>query len=91
MSLTTICFVSSKITIVDDFTALVLCGPRFNFPLYYNAPGVFFYVVNFLLCSTFMCCRNPDKVHCFGTIFPNLKFVFASVCAARPVPMQSDE
>ena len=25
-----------------------------------------------------MCCRNPDNVHCFGTIFPNLKFVFAS-------------
>ena len=27
----------------------------------------------------------------FGTIFPNLKFVFAAVCAARLVPMQSDE
>ena len=38
-----------------------------------------------------MCCANPDNVHCFGTIFPNLNFVFASVCAARPVHIQSDQ
>ena len=24
---------------------------------------------------TRVCCRNPDNVHCFGTIFPNLKSV----------------
>ena len=34
---------------------------------------------------------NPDNVHCFGTIFPNLNFVFASICAARPVHIQSDQ
>ena len=28
-----------------------------------------------------MCCRNPDNVHCVGTIFPNLNVVFASICA----------
>ena len=37
-----------------------------------------------------VCCKNPDNVHCFGTILPNLKFVFALICAARPVLMQSD-
>ena len=34
---------------------------------------------------------NPDNVHCFGTIFPNLNLVFASICAARPVQIQSDQ
>ena len=29
-----------------------------------------------------VCCTNPDYV--FGTIFPNLNFVFASIFAARP-------
>ena len=38
-----------------------------------------------------VCCTNPDDVHCFGTIFPNLNFVFASICAARPVHIQSDQ
>ena len=38
-----------------------------------------------------MCCANPDNVHCFGTIFPNLNFVFAPICAARPVHIQSDQ
>ena len=37
------------------------------------------------------CCTNPDNVHCFGTIFPNLNFVSASICAARPVHIQSDQ
>ena len=32
-----------------------------------------------------VCCTNPDNVNCFGTIFPNLNFVFASIWAARPV------
>ena len=32
-----------------------------------------------------MCCTNTVNVHCFGTIFPNLNFVFASICASRPV------
>ena len=35
-----------------------------------------------------VCCTNPDTVHCFGTTFPNLNFVFASICAARPVHIQ---
>ena len=34
---------------------------------------------------------EPDNVHCFGTIFPNLNFVFAPICAARPVHIQSDQ
>ena len=38
-----------------------------------------------------LCCTNTDNVHCFGTIFPNLNFVFASICAARPVHIQSDQ
>ena len=38
-----------------------------------------------------VCCTNPDNVNCFGTIFPNLNFVFASICAARPVHIQSDQ
>ena len=38
-----------------------------------------------------VCCTNPDNVHCFGTIFPNLNFVFASICAARPVHIQSNQ
>ena len=37
--------------------------------------------------STVVCCTNPDNVHCFGTIFPNLN----SICAARPVHIQSDQ
>ena len=41
--------------------------------------------------STVVCCTNPDNVHCFGTIFPNLIFVFASICAARPVLIESDQ
>ena len=41
--------------------------------------------------STVVCCTNPGNVHCFGTIFPNLNFVFASICAARPVHIQSDQ
>ena len=41
--------------------------------------------------STVVCCTNPDNVHCFGTIFLNLNFVFASICAARPVHIQSDQ
>ena len=40
---------------------------------------------------TVVCCTNPDNVHCFGTIFPNLNFVFASIWAARPVHIQSDQ
>ena len=36
-----------------------------------------------------VCCTNPDHVHCFGTIFPNLNFVFASICTTRPVHIQS--
>ena len=38
-----------------------------------------------------VCCTNPDNVHCFGTIFPNLNFVFASICAAPPVHIQSKQ
>ena len=38
-----------------------------------------------------VCCTNPDNVNCFGTIFPNLNFVFASICAACPVHIQSDQ
>ena len=38
-----------------------------------------------------VCCTNPDNVHCFGTVFPNLNFVFVSICAARPVHIQSDQ
>ena len=41
--------------------------------------------------STVVCCTNPDNVHWFGTIFPNLIFVFASICAARPVLIKSDQ
>ena len=41
--------------------------------------------------STVVCCTNSDNIHCFGTIFPNLNFVFASICAARPVHIQSDQ
>ena len=38
-----------------------------------------------------VCCTNPDNVHCFGTIFPNLNFGFASICVAHPVHIQSDQ
>ena len=41
--------------------------------------------------STVVWCTNPDNVHCFGTIFPNLNFVFASICATRPAHIQSDQ
>ena len=37
-----------------------------------------------------MCCTNPNNVNCFGTIFRNLNFVFASIWAARPVHIESD-
>ena len=30
-----------------------------------------------------VCCTNPNNVICFGTIFPNLNFVFASIWAAH--------
>ena len=38
-----------------------------------------------------VCCTNPNNVNCFGTIFPNLKFVFASIWAASPVHIGSDQ
>ena len=38
-----------------------------------------------------VCCANPNNVNCFGTIFPNLNFVFASIWAARPVHIESDQ
>ena len=38
-----------------------------------------------------VCCTKPDNIHCFGTIFPKLNFVFASICAARPVRIQSTQ
>ena len=38
-----------------------------------------------------VCCTNPNNVNCFGTIFPNLNFVFASIWAARPVHIESDQ
>ena len=38
-----------------------------------------------------VCCTNPDNVNCFGTMFPNLNFVFASIWAARPVHIESDQ
>ena len=38
-----------------------------------------------------VCCTNPDNVHCLGTIFPNLNFVFAPICAARLVHIQSNQ
>ena len=38
-----------------------------------------------------VCCTNPNNVNCFGTIFRNLNFVFASIWAARPVHIESDQ
>ena len=38
-----------------------------------------------------VCCTNPNNVNRFGTIFPNLNFVFASIWAARPVHIESDQ
>ena len=38
-----------------------------------------------------VCCTNPNIVNCFGTIFPNLNFVFASIWAASPVHIGSDQ
>ena len=38
-----------------------------------------------------VCCMNPNNVNCFGTIFPNQNFVFASIWAARPVHIESDK
>ena len=38
-----------------------------------------------------LCCTNPNNVNCFGTIFPNLNFVFASIWAASPVHIESDQ
>ena len=31
-----------------------------------------------------VCCTNPNNVNCFGTIFPNLNFVFASIWECKP-------
>ena len=41
--------------------------------------------------STGVLYEPPDTVHCYGTIFPNLNSVFASICAASPVHIQSDQ
>ena len=38
-----------------------------------------------------VCCTNPNNVNCFGTIFPNLNFVFASIWAASPVHIESEQ
>ena len=38
-----------------------------------------------------VCCTNPNNVNCLGTIFPNLNFVFASIWAASPVHIESDQ
>ena len=38
-----------------------------------------------------VCCTNPNNVNCFRTIFPNLNLVFASIWAARPVHIESDQ
>ena len=37
-----------------------------------------------------VCCTDPNNVNCFGTIFPILNFVFASIWAASPVHIESD-
>ena len=34
---------------------------------------------------------QQSDVNCFGTIFPNLNFVFASIWAASPVHIESDQ
>ena len=44
------------------------------------------YIELALVCST-----NHNQINCFGTIFPNLNFVFASIWAARPVHIESDQ
>ena len=38
-----------------------------------------------------VCCTNANNVNCFGTIFPNLNFVFASIWAAHPVHIEFDQ
>ena len=38
-----------------------------------------------------VCCTNRNNVNCFGTIFPNLNYVFASIWATRPVHIESDQ
>ena len=38
-----------------------------------------------------VCYTNPNNVNCFGTIFPNLNFVFVSIWAARLVHIESDQ
>ena len=60
----TICWVSSKITIVGIFTILRDTGfrnCRFNFLLYWNALWVFYWVMNVLLCFPFLF-ENTENV-----------------------------
>ena len=77
MTLTTLHLVSSKITSVDDFTALTL--------LLTNLVIVFVHWV-----STGVL-YEPPKCSLFWDYIPESNFVFASTCAARPVHIQSDQ
>ena len=75
-----------------DLKLVWKCGTRSSILFIYNT----FCCRLILLSSLYIelalvCCTNPDNVHCFGTIFPNLNFVFASICAAHPVHIQSDQ
>ena len=86
------------ITSVDDKSSLVLViiwkmwhtFKHFIHMQYFLLP-TYLVIVFVHWVSTVVCCTNPDNVHCFGTIFPNLNFVFASISAARPVHIQSDQ
>ena len=102
MRLTTLYLVSSKITTFDDFTALALLWPfnyRFNFLMNGYAPmrimQYFLLLTNLVIVFVHWVSTGvlyePRYFHCFGTIFPNLNFVFVSTCATRPVHIQSDQ
>ena len=78
------------------FLQLILTKKNFHLIKYLLAT-FFFFLFNLYLLSlslyielALVCCTNPNNVNCFGTIFPNPNFVFASIWAARPVHIESD-
>ena len=48
---------------------------------------LFFFTLSQHWCAVW----TPTMLIVIGTIFSNLKFVFASICVTRPVPMQSNQ
>ena len=73
------CIISFSIKTVVGFlrkNAFEKCVTRWSIIFICNTFSCWLVLLSFLYIDlTLLCCRNPENVHCFETISPNLKFV----------------